>query len=293
MAPGMKSYLYGMDRHNADDTAWYLMTVFFHSKERRFGKRAGQALHEICVKKGTAYEPYVLEVQPSKWMFLEQAELQWRNSLICPARVEITTTWRCRRKMSPLCHARIELEWQHDQVFAFTSRGLFSYSFLFSGGRYILCEARAMLAWLTLATKQPEHGSCWFQGWHMQSLIHGAVTVTAHVSYASSRIWKISLKRGTLARLPGPSCNIWSKRPSRRNCSSRHIKRPKSLTSSASATRKCPNISKLFWILNDSADSVQVHCARLTKDLKVNMQISWVSLQDSRATFSFLPTASS
>ena len=107
MAPGMKSYLYGMDRHNADDTAWYLMTVFFHSKEPRFRKIAGQALHEICVKKGTAYEPYVLEVQPSKLMFLEQAELQWRNSLICPGRVEITTTWRCRRKMSPLCHAKL------------------------------------------------------------------------------------------------------------------------------------------------------------------------------------------
>lgn len=37
----------------------------------------------------------------------------------------------------------------------------------------------------------------------MQSLIHGAVTVTAHVSYASSRIWKISLKRGRLQDCQG------------------------------------------------------------------------------------------
>lgn len=161
-----------------------------------------------------------------------------------------------------------------------------------AGDTFYVKLAPCWHGWLSLQSNQSMEAVDFRDGicnhWSMVPL------PSLHMSHMPAvEFWKISLKRGTLARLPGPSCNIWSKRPSRRNCSSRHIKRPKSLTSSASATRKCPNMSKWFWILNDSADSVQVHCARLTKDLKVNMQISWVSLQDSRATFSFLPTASS
>ena len=235
------------------------MFPHFFSKDRRFRKRAGQALHEICVKKGTAYEPYVLEVQPSRWIFFEQAELQWRISLICPCRVEITTTWRCRRKMAR-CHdswhpKKTEFDWNDgmtlDSPFLVSLPGqLWLNLFLFAGGRYILCEARAKLAWLTLATTQ--------KAWKL--LISGlACAIIAPwcrypqmpympaVEFARS-VWIRDLQRNWNARLPGPSCNIWSKRPSRRNCSSRHIKRPKSLTSSANATRKRPNHYE-FWMI--------------------------------------------
>ena len=65
MAPGMKSFLYGMGRS-------VVSVSCSNSPSTPFSccacpgmdplVNAVQALHEICVKKGTAYEPYVLEV---------------------------------------------------------------------------------------------------------------------------------------------------------------------------------------------------------------------------------------